>query len=123
MQIETHSAITVVRLDASYSAFHELVLQEAEESILAALDQALSPHLILDFRDTQYFGSVFFETLFRLWKRVSQANGRFVLCGLKEDCLEILHTACLTNLWQISPDLCEALDSFAAERGFDRVER
>lgn len=105
MEISSFPSFTVVHLDASYSAFAEPDIQETEEAINEAMDSASSGHLVLDFSRTEYFGSVFFEVLFRLWKRTEARGGRFLLCQLRPDCMDILDTARLTTLWEIVPDL------------------
>jgi anti-anti-sigma factor len=104
MEISSSASLTIVHLGASYSAFAEPEIHEAEETINEAMDASPSPHLVLDFSRTEYFGSVFFEVLFRLWKRTEARGGRFVLCHLSPDCMEILDTARLTTLWEIVPD-------------------
>jgi anti-anti-sigma factor len=105
MEIESRADATIVRLDASYSAFHELLIQQAEEAIVRSMDEAPSANLVLDFQDTVYFGSAFFEVLFRLWKRTESVGGRFLLCRLSADCYEILDMARLTTLWEIAAEL------------------
>ena len=109
MEISSVAEVTIVYLDASYSAFAEPDIHEAEETVNDAMDAASSPHLVLDFIRTEYFGSVFFEVFFRLWKRTETRGGRFVLCQLRPDCLDILDTARLTTLWEIVPDVDAAL--------------
>jgi anti-anti-sigma factor len=114
MEIELLPIATIVRLGAEYSAFQESMLNETEEEIIRVLDDANTANLILDFQRTAYFGSVFFEVLFRLWKRTHAAGGQFFLCSLHPDCREILETARLTTLWDILPDVASCLSQMQA---------
>jgi anti-anti-sigma factor len=109
IQVEERSGAVVLRLDSSYSAFNDELLNEAERTMLAAVEASPTPRVVLDFTQTEYFSSMFIEVLFRVWNRVRKKGGRFVLCGLHPVCREILTTAKLDSIWEIRPTVDEAI--------------
>ena len=111
MQVTVQDGVTIVRLDSSYSAFNEPHLDELQDQLLTIVKETPSIYLVLDFEETEFFGSVFFEILFRAWKRIRERRGRFALCQLRPACQEILETAKLDTLWDIYPDLDSALST------------
>jgi anti-anti-sigma factor len=114
MRITKHDAATVVHMAESYSAFEEALLADTQQAILQVLDEGGPKALILDFSETEYFSSVFFEVLFRAWKRSQEMQTRFILCALTESCREILDTAKLDTLWDIEMDVDSSLRSVNA---------
>ena len=111
MHVSVQDGATIVQLDPNYSAFNEPLLDELQEKLLALVKETPSLYLVIDFEETEYFSSVFFEVLFRAWKRTRERQGRFALCNLRPACLEILETAKLDTLWDIYPDLESALQA------------
>lgn len=109
MEVSEKDAAVVVKLDESYSAFDEVKLNETQDRLLGLVDRHQPPVVILDFTDTEYFSSVFFEVLFRVWKRIKERDGRFALCSLRPTCHEIMQMAKLDTLWDIYPSAAEAL--------------
>lgn len=109
MHIAEEDGITIVDMDPSYSAFHEAIVDETREKLLAAVDIHEKPRIILDFAETTYFGSVLFEVLFAVWNRVRKRDGRFALCSLQPACLEMIEMAKLDTLWEIYPNSGSAI--------------
>lgn len=107
-RIDQGNAVVVV-LDANYSAFDEAVIEETQDELLTIVEERQPPRIVLDFSETEYFSSVFFEVLFRVWKRVQERGGFFAIAGLKPACHEIMVTAKLDTLWPIYPDWQSAL--------------
>lgn len=113
MEIFEREGAIVVTLERSYSAFDEDLLDETQEELLALVDRQPIPFLILDFTQTEYFSSVFFEILFRVWKRIKERGGQFRLCSLQPSCQEIFEMAKLDSLWTIYPNVSNALEADA----------
>jgi anti-anti-sigma factor len=111
MHLDVQDGITIIHLDSNYSAFNEPHLDELQDRLLKTIAETPLPHIILHFGETEYFSSVFFEVLFRAWKRTREKQGRFALCSLQPGCMEILETAKLDTLWDIYPDLDAAIHS------------
>lgn len=109
MTIDQQGDVQIVRMDASYSAFREEILDEAEQAMLRAVESSPRPRIVLDFSQTDYFSSMFIEVLFRVWNRVRTRNGRFAICALQPVCREILETAKLDSIWDIYPTVDEAV--------------
>jgi len=114
MHFDVHDGITIVQLDPNYSAFNEPHLEELQDKLLKTISETPLPHIILNFEDTEYFSSIFFEVLFRAWKRIREKQGRFALCNIQPTCMELLETAKLDTLWDLYPDLDAAIHSSVA---------
>lgn len=109
MKIDQENGIQIVRMDATYTAFHEDVLDEAEQTMLQSVETHPVPRIVLDFSQTDYFSSMFIEVLFRVWNRVRNRGGQFTICGLQPVCLDILQIAKLDSIWDIVPTVDDAI--------------
>ncbi|MBX3441272.1 MAG: STAS domain-containing protein [Planctomyces sp.] len=101
--------VTQVVFGPDYRMITEELIPAATEALL----QAASPptmRLVIDLRQTEFFGSSFIEILFRVWKRLKERNGRFALLNSNPYCLEVLKVTHLDSLWPI----CDALEEAVA---------
>lgn len=65
-------------------------------------------NLIIDFRNTTYFGSTALGLFTRFWKRTCQANGKMAFCNLNENEREVLSVTRMDSLWPIVDTLEDA---------------
>ena len=94
------------------SDLRELGYQQIEVGGKAILDQLVnSPitNVVIDFHNTDYYGSTALGFFVKLWKRVRDRNGRMAFCCLSEHEREILAATRLDKLWSICSSREEAL--------------
>jgi anti-anti-sigma factor len=87
------------------------------EQFASAVDELFSSeplpqplNIVLDFAETEYFGSDVLSVLLRIWKRVCAARGRMALCNISLHEQEILRLTRLDTLWQVCSSRNEAVD-------------
>ena len=108
MQVDQVGEVQVVKIGRDYSGLNEALIRRTEQELIAVVDAASTPRIVLDMSATEYFGSTFLEVITHVWQRVTQRGGKLALCGVKPYCLEILHTSKLDTLWPIAGDAAEA---------------
>lgn len=72
-------------------------------------------HLLIDFADTDYFGSTALGLFVKFWKRVRTIGGKMALCNASPHEQEILELTQLNNLWPVFPNRDEAVRFLQAE--------
>jgi anti-anti-sigma factor len=94
---------------------------EAERALHAFETEPHKRHVVIDFKNTQMFGSSALGFFARLWKRVRARGGSMVLCNLSPFEEELLKVTKLDTLWPAYDSIDEAIDAvrhaaLAAER-------
>jgi anti-anti-sigma factor len=108
-QIIKDGAVTVIALGPEYESLDEAGLDDLREAILAGVQSAEPPLVVLDLSHTKFFGSAFIEILFRAWNRVSaRKGGQFCLCGLTSYCREVIDVTHLDRIWHVCETRSEA---------------
>lgn len=79
------------------------------ESVMQLLDQKHAQHVVIDFHNTDYYGSTALAFFVKLWKRIRATGGRMVFCGLSEHEHEVLRLTHLDSLWPICQTREESL--------------
>jgi anti-anti-sigma factor len=90
----------------------ELDFQEIEagaRDILDVLGNDTIKNVVLDFRQTDYYGSTALGFFMKLWKRVREGDGRMAFCGVSDHERDILKVTNLDGLWPICSSREEAL--------------
>jgi len=80
----------------------ELAFQEIESGaamVLDFLNDSMARNIVVDFHDTDYFGTTALGFFLKLWKKVSSRGGRMIFCNVSEHEKEILKFTELENLW------------------------
>lgn len=87
---------------------HGTISSLADDEALRKLDHILEQlqsggvrNVLIDFRQSPYFGSCMLETLRRIWNDVQPRGGRLVLCNLSPVGREILQLAKFDQLWPV----------------------
>jgi len=83
-------------------------IQLGGRELLEQLSVAPVKNVIMDFHNTESFGSTALGFFVRLWKKVRQRDGSMAFCNLSENEKEILAITKLDGLWTISNDFEEA---------------
>lgn len=107
--------VTIVEVDQEYDSLDERKLSELGAQLLAAVDQAEPPVLLLDLTRTTFIGSSFLGVAIRAWKRLRDRSGRLALCHVNELCREVLQASRLDTIWELFPSREEALRELAKE--------
>ena len=92
----------------------ELAFEQIERDAVHALqllDGTRTKNAVLDFRNTDYFGSTALSFFVKLWMRVREVGGAMAFCNLSEHEREILGITRLDTLWSICDSREEALQS------------
>jgi stage II sporulation protein AA (anti-sigma F factor antagonist) len=96
----------------------ELEFEEIEAELREVLrnlnDNPEARNVIVDFGNTDLFGSTALGLFLRLWKSVRNHNGRMVLCNVSPHEKEILAVTRLGDIWAVYP--CRE-DAVAAMKG------
>ncbi len=72
-------------------------------------------HVVLDFKNTEFFGSSAMGFFTRLWKRVRAKGGRMVLCHLSPLEQELLQVTQLDTLWPAYGSVNAAIEAVRQE--------
>ena len=103
-QIHNITAIGIRgRIDSSTS--------DALRDKLAALIQAGSVRLILDFKEVMYISSSGFRVMLITARTVGRAGGKMVLCGMSKEIERLFDIAAFTALFRIVPTRDEAVSA------------
>jgi anti-anti-sigma factor len=85
-------------------------IEEGARKILELLNGIGIKNVVLDFHKTDYYGSTALGFFLKLWKRVSNQNGRMAFCNVSDHEKEILRLTKLDHLWLICSSRIEALE-------------
>lgn len=107
-RVYQQDGVAVLDFGPGSHSLDESTVQSLQQSMLEA-SNVEPPLLVLDLTDVEFFGSSFIEVLFRVWSRIKNRRGRFALCGLSPDCLEIIEVTKLNTLWTIYDTVDEAV--------------
>jgi anti-sigma B factor antagonist len=105
--------VTIVSLGPEFENIDEPSVDQVKDLLLEVAESADPPHVVLDMRHTQFFGSAFIEVLFRVWDRVNTRNGRFAVSSLTPYCAEVIDVTHLDRLWDFFPSCDEAVAALA----------
>ena len=114
LNVECSDKIAVITPQGDMGEFVVSQIQEEAETALKKFqDSNQCQHVVIDFCNTDYFGSSALGMFIRLWKRVRERGGRMALCNLSEHEKEVLKITRLNEFWSIA----ETLDDAKADVG------
>lgn len=105
-----HDGDTLIMIPRS--GLSELTYEEftaAVEDLLADKQLPAFQNVVIDFFETDYFGSDILSVLLRVWRRVCSRHGKMAMCNVSRHETEILHLTRLDTLWPICSNRDEAL--------------
>lgn len=100
------TVIVTPKDDLSEFLFRELT-QQATQVFDEIEKLENNQNVVMDFKNTDYFGSTALGLFVQLWTRVCRRGGRLAFCNLSERERQILNITQLDSLWP----LCENLES------------
>ena len=88
--VEQHgdTILVVPRVDLREFDFQRI--EEGAKEVLGLLNGPGVKNVILDFHDTDYYGSTALGFFLKLWKRVTKLSGRMAFCNVSDHEKEIL---------------------------------
>jgi anti-anti-sigma factor len=89
------------------TAYEEI--ETGARDILHLLENGSIQNVVLDFHQTDYYGSTALGFFVKLWKRVRDRGGRMAFCGVSDLERDILKVTKLDGLWPICSSREEAL--------------
>lgn len=108
--------VTVVVFGSEQRQLDEVGLERIGRQLIEVAQAANPPLVILDMAATEFFGSSFIETLFRVWKKLNtQPGAKFAISGLQPYCKEVLEVTHLDRLWPLPATRAEAIAAFRAK--------
>jgi len=113
-QIQKDGDVTVVTFRPDCTRITEDCIPETLQLMLAAVEGS-QPRMLIDLSHVEFFGSSFIEVLFRVWNRIQQAQGRFALCSLTPNCVEVIEVTNLDRLWPMFPTREAGLQALQAQ--------
>ena len=84
-------------------------LQDEFQAVLDVLNDEGLKNVVMDFHQTDYYGSTALGFFVKVWKRVRCAGGRMAFCGVSKHEQQILEITNLNTLWPIFTTRDEAL--------------
>jgi anti-anti-sigma factor len=76
---------------------------------LTVLNDPSVKNVVVDFHQTDYFGSTALGFFVKLWRRVVDRGGRLAFCNVSEPEREMLQLTTLNRLWPVFGSRAEAI--------------
>ncbi len=108
MSIEFHGQVVVATL-TDEKILDETQLQGLEGSFMPLIEQNPKIQLIIDFGPVKFLTSSVLGLLIRVSKKVYEADGKLRLCSITPKILEIFKITRLDKIFEIYPDVDEAM--------------
>jgi anti-anti-sigma factor len=84
-------------------------IETAAEGVLREVAEGGVRNVVIDFRETDFYGSTALAFFVKLWKRVRSMGGRMAFCNVSPHEREILEITRLNTMWPLCDSLEEAL--------------
>jgi anti-anti-sigma factor len=108
-QLESQQNTLVITPLLDMGEFNCDQIQEEGKALLAEVDTRPEASIVIDFSQTDYFGSDALGLFVQLWKKASQRGGRLAFCGASDYGVEILQRAKFDHIGPICATRAEAL--------------
>src|SRR5688572_25482724 len=113
-QLESDRGVLIITPRLDMGELNCDQIKDAGSVMLAEVDAAPERNLLVDFSQSEYFGSDALGLFLHLWKKASRRGGRIAFCGASGFGDEILRRAKFDHLGLICSSRNEALDSLAS---------
>ena len=104
IEVLTRDGVTIAMLGAEYDNLEPAALEAASEHLLELAQEIDPPLLVIDMTRTEFFGSSFLGSLFRVWRRLATRGGKMSSCCAKDVVGEVLTVTQVEKLWSVHPD-------------------
>lgn len=113
--IERHNDTVVLIPLQDLSEFEFCDIENGSSEVVALLTRGDVRNVILDFRNTDYYGSTALSVFLKLWRHVRAHDGQMVFCNLSAHEHEILEMMNLDKLWLVRPTRADAIAAIAQQ--------
>ena len=104
-EIRHVGAVTIVALGPEYDSLDGEILDSVRELLLAAVDAADPPRLVVDLSHTKFMGSSFIQVLFAAWEALKRkGQAKLALAGMTNYCEEVIQITHLNQVWPLFAD-------------------
>lgn len=110
-RIQQQGETVVVVPEKDLREFDFLEIEDEGSEIMKLLDSRAARSLVIDFGNTDYYGSTALSFFVKLWKRVSLNGGKMAFCNVSPHEVEILNLTHLDTLWDLCSSREEAVKS------------
>ena len=111
LETQECDGVTVIILGEQYDNLDEPSLRAAAEELLEIAQTSDPPLIVVDMGRTNFFGSAFLGTLFRVWRRLTSRGGKMCVCGATGPCAEVLEITQVDRLWDLHKTREAAVES------------
>jgi anti-sigma B factor antagonist len=101
LEVMNDDGVTVIVLGEQYDNLDEPALEAAAVELLDIAQSADPPLIVIDMARTNFFGSAFLGTLFRVWRRLTTRNGKLCVCGATGPFADVLSVTQVDRLWNL----------------------
>jgi anti-anti-sigma factor len=108
-EIEQQDDTLIVVPSADLRELQFQKIEDGASKILDLLNGTGIRNIVMDFHNTDYYGSTALGFFLKLLKRVRERNGRMAFCNVSEHEKEILQITNLDHSWPICSSRIEAL--------------
>ena len=105
-------SVLIIVLPNEQITFADEVIQEQAQTVVERLAEPDVSHLILDFGQCPYFGSILIGEIIRFYRAIDARNAQFVICNLSKEARMILEVSNLLSLWKVFDSREQALASW-----------
>lgn len=106
--IDRHPGYLRLALKSDLNAFHWAEIERSATDILAAIEADRDRLVLVDLVGLDYLGSSQLTLLVRVWKLIKAGHGKMVVLVTAPVVREVLNTAGLETLWEITGSRSEA---------------
>ncbi len=107
IEVNKDGSINVVKIDGRLDTTNYSEL----ETQLSSLLEKNEANILLDLGGLEYVSSSGLRIFLMFLKKIKAVNGRFMLCGMSKDILEIFEISGFVNIFEIFDDQESALKS------------
>ncbi|MBP89061.1 MAG: hypothetical protein CMJ64_20490 [Planctomycetaceae bacterium] len=100
-QIECQSGTLIVTPQSNLGECDFERIETEATAVLRMLDAGEVKNVVMDFCDTNYFGSTVLSYFVKIWKRVNEHGGHMAFCNLSPLERETLAITHLDHLWSV----------------------
>jgi anti-anti-sigma factor len=108
-QIERQSSTLIVTPHANLGECDFDRIETDATVVMQMLEASDVKNVVIDFDDTEYFGSTALSFFIKIWKRVKEHGGHMAFCNLSPIERETLALTHLDHLWSVCDSRAEAM--------------
>jgi anti-anti-sigma factor len=113
--IERHGELTLVAATPALETLDSSLEEQVADLIMSPIRKQVSPIVVFDLTEVNFFGSMFVAVLLRCWKLVQGRGGTMALAGVSKHARELLRLTSLDMIWPMYQSRREAIDALVTD--------